>query len=369
MISLTNNSRDRMDAVKEKCLAIAQSFDWGRTMAPGARFDAAPHLGAMTSTARFLTEGFFRRDASESIWFARQLEYIRPGLLEVLYPRLEGKSLLPIDSSMGPGATQWTYRAFDKVGLAALVEDYSLDPPRADVLGGESTVNIKPYGIMYGYNFQELKAGMMANLPLDVRKAMAARYAMELKIDQILFYGDSAAGLLGLVTQNNTLSYTVQPGASGSTLWEDKSPDEIAADMHNFVNNIVQSSRGVYQPTTLLLPLQAHNIAATTRMGDGSNQTVLSFFLDTNPYIQEVRPSYRLDYDQSTNWGESGDAGTGRMVAYDKSPEMLTAILPVEFEQLPPQQVGYEYKTLCHMRTGGVAALHPASISYGDGIT
>src|SRR6185503_17187888 len=193
---------------------------------------------SLSAEAREICRGFQRQDAAESIWFARQLEYIRPGLLEVLYPRLEAKSLIPVDSSMGAGATQWTYRAFDKVGLAALVEDYSMDPPRADVLGKESTVNIRPYGIMYGYNFQELKAGMMANLPLDVRKAMAARYAMELKIDQILFYGDSSAGLLGLLTQTGTTSFTVPNGASGSTLWANKSADEIAADMHNFVNNV-----------------------------------------------------------------------------------------------------------------------------------
>jgi len=368
MLSLSKHSQDRMDAIKSSCLKIARSYDWKGAML-GARFDSGAHHGSLSAEAREICRGFQRQDAAESIWFARQLEYIRPGLLEVLYPRLEAKSLIPVDSSMGAGATQWTYRAFDKVGLAALVEDYSMDPPRADVLGKESTVNIRPYGIMYGYNFQELKAGMMANLPLDVRKAMAARYAMELKIDQILFYGDSSAGLLGLLTQTGTTSFTVPNGASGSTLWANKSADEIAADMHNFVNNVVSSSFGVYQPTTLLLPLQAHNIAATKRMGDGSNQTVLSFFLDTNPFIQEVRPSYRLDYTQSANWGGNGAAGSGRMVCYDKSPEMLTAILPVEFEQLPPQQVGYEYKTLCHMRTGGVAALHPLSLSYGDGIS
>lgn len=367
MLTLSKHSLDRMDAVKASCLKVTRSFDW-KGATSGARFDSSGHFAGLSAPAREIASGFHRQDASESIWFARQLEYIRPGMLEVLYPRLEGKSLVPVDSSMGPGAMQWTYSAFDKVGLAAPLEDYSVDPPRADVLGKQSTVNIKAYGVMYGYNFQELKAGMMANLPLDVRKAMAARYAMELKIDQILFYGDSSAGLLGLLTQTGTTGFTVPTGASGSALWANKTADEIATDMHNFVDNVVNSSFGVYQPSTLLLPLQAHNIAATRRMGDGSNQTVLSFFLDTNPFIQEVRPSYRLDYTQSANWGGNGAVGSGRMVCYDKSPEMLTAILPVEFEQLPVQQVGYEYKTLCHMRTGGVAALHPQSISYGSGI-
>lgn len=314
---------------------------------------------------QWLLQGLVHRDASESIWFARQLEYIRPGLLEVLYPRLEGKSLVPVDSSIGPGAQQWTYRAFNKVGAAALVEDYSTDPPRADVSGIEATQVIRPYAVMYGYNFQELRAGMMAQLPLDVRKAMAARYAMELKIDQIIFYGDTAGGLKGLLNQSSTTAFTVANGVKGTKLWRDKTPDEVVLDMHNFVNNVVSTSLGVYQPTTLLLPLKAYQMASTRRMGDGSNETILSFFQNTNPYIQEVRPTYRLDQSQSANWSGT----TGRMCCYDKDPERLVMLLPVEFEQLAPQQMGFEYKTLCHMRTGGVVALHPASISYGDGIT
>lgn len=337
-----------------KMIADAEAFD-----RKTARLDSAtPHQ-------RFLLNGIAHRDASESIWFARQLEYIRPGLLEVLYPALEGKSMVPVDSSVGPGATNYTYRSFNKVGLAQLVEDYSLDPPRADVLGAETTQSIKPFGVMYGYNFQELRAGMLAGLPLDVRKAMAARYAMALKVDQIIFYGETVGGLKGLATLTGTAAFTVANGQKGTKLWRDKTADEIVRDMHAIVNAVVNASRGVYQPTSLLLPLLAYNIAATKRMGDGSNQTCLSFFQDTTPYVKEVRPTYRLDQSQSGNWTGT----TGRMIAYEKSPERLSMLLPVEFEQLPPQQEGFEYKTLCHSRIGGVIAPHPASIAFGDGIT
>lgn len=342
--------KERLD----KMMASSTEFDYRQ-----ARFDS------QSEATRRILSCIPHRDASESIWFARQLEYVRPGLLEVLYPALIAKSLIPLETAIGPGATNWTYRAYDKVGYAQLVEDYAMDPPRADVKGIEQTQSIKPYGVMYGYNFQELRAGMLAGLPLDVRKAMAARYAMELKIDQIFFYGDKVSGLLGLLNQSNTQAFTVPNGAKGDKLWRDKSADEIVLDMHNFVDNIVGTSLGVYQPTTLLLPLKAYNIAATKRMGDGSNQSCLAYFKETNPYVKEVIPTYRLDQSQSSNWSGS----TGRMVAYEKSPERLVGLLPVEFEQLPVQQEGYEYKTLCHMRCGGVVAMHPASISYGDGIT
>lgn len=340
-------------ARKEKMIEASESFD------KRSRFDS------LNDNQKHLLMGISHKDASESIWFARQLEYIRPGLMEVLYPALEGKSFVPVDSSMGPGQTNYTYRSFNKVGVAALVEDYSVDPPRADVSGQETTQAIRPYGTMYGYNFQELRAGMAAGVPLDVRKAMAARYAMELKIDQVIFYGDVAGGLKGLANLASTAAFTVANGTKGTKLWRDKTPDEIVLDLHAITNQIVNASAGVYQPDTLVLPLKAFNIASTRRMGDGSNQTVLSFFKETSPYIQEVRPSYRMDQASSVNWGGT----TGRMIAYAKNPDYLSFLLPVEFEQLPPQQVGYEYKTFCHARLGGTIAPHPASICYGDGIT
>ena len=81
-------------------------------------------------------------------------------------------------------------------------------------------------------------------------------------------------------------------------------------------------------------------------MGDGSNQTVLDFFLATSPYVKNVDPTYRLDASQSANWSGS----TGRIIAYEKNPERIAALIPLEFEQLPPQQEHFEIRTLCHAR-------------------
>jgi hypothetical protein len=223
---------------------------------------------------------------------------------------------------------------------------------------------------------------MMAQMPLDVRKAMAARYAIALLQDEIMFYGhadysavqdttnqaDAGAregGLKGIANLSSTTSYTTANGASGSKLWRRKTPDEMVADMHGVVNNIVKTTFGIHRPDSMLLPLAAYNMAATRRMGDGSNQTVLDFFLATSPYVKNVDPTYRLDQARSANWGGT----TGRCIAYEKNPDRLAAILPLEFEQMPPQQEHFEIRTVCHARTGGVVAFYPLSLSYMDGVT
>lgn len=323
----------------------------------------------------------YHKDASEGLFFARQLEYIRPGLFEVLYPEFEAKKFIPLETSISPGAEQFTYRSINKVGRAQLIKSYSDDPPRVDVLGNESTQKIRGASDMYGYTTQELRAAMMAQMPLDVRKAMAARYALALLFDEVMFYGHAdtttgqsatgldvgalEGGLKGLANLSNTTSYTTPTGSQGSQLWRKKTPDEIVADLHGWVNNVVKVTFGIHRPDSILLPLAAYNMIATRRMGDGSNQTILEFFLATSPYVKNVDPTYRLDYARSANW--SGTSGRG--IAYEKNPDRLAALMPLEFEQLPPQQEHFEIRTACHGRIGGVVAFYPGSVSYMDGIT
>ncbi len=338
----------RLDAMSPRAMSLLQAID--------------PVLAYKVQTG---TADKFHKDASESLFFARQLEYIRPGLFEVLFPDLEGKKFVPLETTIAPGAEIYTYRSMKKVGAAALIKQYADDPPRVDATGLESFQQIRGLAAMYGYTTQELRAAMMAQLPLDVRKAMSARYAMALLIDQIIFYGSTEGGLKGLATLSNTTSFTTPTGGQASKLWRKKTPDEMVADLHGVVNNVVKTTFGIHRPDSMLLPLAAYNLAATRRMGDGSNQTVLDFFLATSPYVKNVDPSYRLDYSQSSNWSGS----TGRAIAYEKNPERIAALIPLEFEQLPPQQEHFEIRTTCHARVGGVVAFYPASVSYMDGIT
>lgn len=357
----------RMDAMTPTSLGFLQAID--------------PVLAYMIATGD-QSRCKSRKDSSESVFFARQLEFIRPGLLEVLFPDLEGKKYVPLETTIAPGAEDWTYRSMKKIGRAQIIKSYANSVPRADVVGQEATQKIRGLGSMYGYTMQELRAAIMAQLPLDVRKAMSARYAIALLQDEVIWYGhadvnaeqDTAngldagllnAGLTGLTNLSNTTSFTTPTGGAGSQLWRNKSADEIVADMHGVVNNVVKTTFGIHRPDSMLLPLAAYNIAATKRMGDGSNQTCLDFFLATSPYCKNVDPSYRLDQAQSKNWSGT----TGRAIAYEKNPDRVVALIPLEFEQLAPQNEHFEIKTICHARCGGVVALYPASLSYMDNIT
>lgn len=334
----------------KQMLAAARRHD-----SNNARLDAGEEL-AMHS--RLVASGRF--DAGESLFMARQLEYLRPGVMEVQYPELKGARLVPVDTNVDPGAASFTYQVFDQVGEALVTSDLSSKPPRADVSGSESNQVIRSVIIAYGYSIQEARAAMMAKTPLIPRRAMAARDIIERTLDNIIFLGNTVMGLKGLLNQSSPVTYATPNGASGDTEFETKTPDEIVADLHGIVNAIVVNSKEIEQPDTLLLPLSSFTYIASRRMGDGDSTTILDHFKRTSPYIKTVEATHKL---------ESNSAWTGkRMVAYRKDPNKLAFILPQPFEQHPPQADMYELVTPCHARTGGVVVFCPKSIAYGDQI-
>lgn len=206
----------------------------------------------------------------------------------------------------------------------------------------------------YGLTIHELKRSAKAGNQLPQKTANAARMAIEQAADDIFILGDGSAaylGLYGVAKQSGTHSYTTA-GA-----WSGLSTDNLLAELHGWTNGVVENSKGVEVPNTMALDLPSYGHINTRRVTD-TNETVLSFFLRTNPYIKEVIPVSKLL--------TAGAGGVKRGIVYDRNEDKLCAILPIAFEQLPPEARDYELITHCHARIGGCQVNYPKSISYLD---
>lgn len=299
-------------------------------------------------------------DASESAFLSRSLEQMRAQTYDIKLLQLKAREFLPTDNSINPGAEVIRYAQYSSVGVAKIIANYADDVPRADVQAAEFTSKIRGLASSYGFSIQEVRAAQYAGTPLEQRKANAARRSIEEKIDAIAQTGDSKHNLLGMLNQTNTTTYTVPNGASGAATFASKTPDEVVADLHGIANGIVSSTKGSEQPDTLILPIAQYTAIATRRMGDGSDTTILKFFLAASPFVKNVEHWHALT--------AAGANGTDRMVCYRKDPDAIQLVMPQEFEQFPPQLDGFETVTNCHARTGGVIMYYPLSMSYGDGI-
>lgn len=307
-------------------------------------------------------------DAAESVFFERQLEYVRAKSYDVKYPALRSRDMIPVDNSVDRGAESVKYIQYDAVGMAKIISSYAHDLPRVDVLAKEFRANIKSIGDSYGYSIQEIRAAAFAGIPLEARRANAARLAIEQKIDIIGALGDSDNNLLGLFNQPNAQVYTIPAGATTGTTWGNgtgvgagnKSAGEILGDLTAVANKAVQVTNGVEVADTIIIPIPQYGVIATVNMATGINATILEFFLRSNPWIRTVDYWHRLT--------GAGAGATNRMICYKRDPDHLQFIIPQEFEQFPPEAEGLEFKIACHARCGGVVVYYPLSIIYADGI-
>lgn len=315
------------------------------------------------SQHKFHMDGVARIDANLNAFFSRQLEQIRPQLFEIKYPELKARKWIPIKNDINPGAEVYTYQTLDQTGKAAPITDYGKDMPRVDVAGAaEDSQKMRAMGASYGWNIQEARAAMFAGLDLDTRKARAARRAIEHELNEILLIGSTRYGitLRGLFNVNSPTTYTVV-----NTTWADETPDEIIADMTGIVSKVKQDSKEIEFVDTLLLPLTSLELIKNRRMGDGSNVTILSYFLEL---MRSEVPGFLVDSSQhlEADGGHSGGS-VKRMVAYRRDPEVLEGIVQ-EFEQFPPEFKSLEVVTQCMARTGGVVAYRNKAVAYGDNI-
>jgi hypothetical protein len=299
-------------------------------------------------------------DANETIFFKRELEYVKSQAYDTKFRENKLLSILPISTEAGPGATEITWRRFTSVGSAIQISDSGENIPRADVYGEETTTKIIPYGAAYGYNIYEIRRAQMAGRPLEAMRATAARKAIDDKLNDIAASGDTAAGLKGFINYTGISEYTVASGTSGLKTWANKTPDEILADMNGIVNSVVVATVGIERPDTLLLPQSNYNLIMQKRIGDGSDVTILNYFLNNNKYIKTVDWLYELT--------GAGATTSNRMMAFVNDAQHLTFELPIPFEQHDIQQKGFDYVVPCSCSTAGMIVYYPNAVVFADGV-
>lgn len=311
----------------------------------------------------------FDSEDAASVFFARELDYVKAQSYDVEYPELTALNLFPISSEADEGAETITYYTYDKQGLAKVIDNYSTDLPRADVDGKPSTAEIKSLGSSYGYSAQEMRASRLAGKSLDSRKAEAARFAIDSKTNMIAWAGDEESGLMGVLSSGQSIPlYSIPANANSKTKWTEKSADEILADVNGMAKAVAKVTKNVERPDTLCVPAEVYMDIATRRIPD-TDTTVLSFILDHSPYIKDVINAAELDADAiGTNPYAAASGGQGVAFLFTKDKRKLSLENPMPFNQYPVQTKNLEVVVPCEARTAGVIVYYPLSAMIAVGV-
>lgn len=302
----------------------------------------------------------FNLDANESIFFNRQLEHVKTKTYDVKYKQLKATMLLPVETDAHTGADTITYRSYSKVGMAKIISDYAHDFPRVDTIGSENTIKVRSLGDSYGYSIKEIRRSQKAGARLDSRRANTARRAIEELINTLAWSGDSDYDIQGLIDYPGITEYTLPADGTGSVkLWSAKTPDQIVRDLNGIVDAVVDTTNEIESPDTMIMPYSLLSLISNTRMTDGNDKTIKTFFLENNDHIKNIESLPELK--------TAGAGGTTKIMCYPKDPNNIGLQIPQAFEQFPAQWKGMEAEIPCHAETAGVIVYYPLSVSYADG--
>jgi hypothetical protein len=366
-IKFKNTFLNAMDTYQARKFVSAQNFD---------SFDKAAGFSDV-SISRIKGDEVFlnslrRFDANESAFFARQLEFIKAQTYDVKYPETWAQTVIPVSSEAGPGAQSITYRQFDIIGKPAPVAQRGDDLPRVDTFAKEFTYPVVPFGLSYGYTLDEIRSAMFGNVPLEQRKANAARDAYERDINRYGWFANGTTTwckLVGLIYDSD-----VQHNAAATGAWLDangalqKTVDQVIADINTAITQVMTNTLGIERANTVLLPIAEMAMISRTPRSTISDTTILQFVKDNNPGVEFMAiPELSKTY-ITTNPRTSAGPAVNLLIAFDSNAQKLEYAIPQPFEQLPIQERNLEFVIPCHYRLSSVMKYYPKSINVYDGI-
>lgn len=282
-----------------------------------------------------------------------QRSHIEAEVLKKPYPAVRYAELIPIDTSANPFALSVTHFSQDSVGRAKFINGKGDDIPLVNIKGTKFEATVNMAGVGYSFSLEEIGAAQMMNRNLSADGADAARMAYEQFVDEVAFNGDTALGIEGLYNMTGITS-----AAAGAT-FAASTPDAILNIINTNLNAIYAGTLGIEMADTIILPLAEFGRLASTRLGDGSDTTILDFIRRANVYTVQTGQPLSIYGDRRL---------TTKMVIYRRDPGVLKMHMPMPLRFIPPQAVGLEIKVLGMFRFAPVSIRRPGAVRYVTGV-
>lgn len=305
-----------------------------------------------------------KMDAGESMIFALQLQHLRSQVLDRPYPDLKARTLIPQQSESAPGDEEFAYIVADQIGMFELITNYADDLPVTDVKGEKLVVDISTFGGAVHYSIDEVERSAKAGVPLTSRKMISNRDAAERKFERIAWLGDVNSGAVGMLTVANATKETAATKAAGGTRWNTPAGNATAQEVYNDMARpfIQQSSdtKGIERPDTIVMCVADYEYANNvTFTGDATGESALQRFKLRYPNVAIETTAYMEGV---------GASSTNVMLAYRNDNMKVAMETPLPYNVLPPQQRNLATIINARMKTAGVVAYFPLSITIIEGL-
>jgi hypothetical protein len=211
----------------------------------------------------------------------------------------------------------------------------------------------------------ELDRSQLLGQPIDAMKTDALNILYQMNTDQMVYIGAQEVGATGLLNSPLVTAGSVVNGASGSSLWANKSPVEILADVNSLLETTWQAAAFAVCPGELRVPPFQYSLLCSTLISSAGNQSVLKFLEDNSIALKINGKPLNI---QPVKWLTGrGVNGADRMLAYTNEENRVRfPMVPIRRETAYYQGIRFIAPYLWAF--GQMEIPYPETLQYADGI-
>lgn len=292
-------------------------------------------------------------DANETAMYQRALEYIKAEPFNVEYANFVGRTIVPVSSDVDPGAESVVYQSYNMIGEAKIVSHYADDLPLADLVASETNRRVVTLADAYHYSVFDMRKAIRSGMSLPEGRGMAARRALEQKLEKLIAFGSSAHNIPGL-----TAYPSVPVVSGGGTAWASATDAQILSDIRLLKNSITTGTQNIHRVTKLIVPNAIFEILSF-KLISNTSMSILQWLRDPANFGLEVAPWEAF--------ATAGGSSSTRIMAGQFERSIIRTEITEEITQEPAQWTNLAAKVPMHMRTTGVVANYPLAFAYMDG--
>lgn len=284
-----------------------------------------------------------------SVFLNRQLVHLKTNFYgEVTQPKT-WRTAFPIDTSTPETADVAKLKHRKSSGSSRKNARFANEVPTVNVSLSATPVQLIKFTTSYGINKDDLKKAESLGHDLEADGAQGARDILEQDMNDLVYQGDSDAGITGLFDKVTQIQ--VAPNGAGDRNWSLLTGQEI-------VDQVAAGIAGIPDP------FETTHIAASK----ASISTAKSKLVGTSGIsaYQKIINEYGLTWVQVPECSTGGLGGTKCFVLYAWNPAYIYIELPMDVKQLDDMEESpMDYRVFVESKIGGLVVPQPASLYIG----